>query len=30
MALTLRNTRAIDDVLEDLVEELQVPPNRYE
>ena len=30
MALTLLNTRPIDHLLEDLVEELQVPPNRYE
>lgn len=30
MSLTLPNTRPIDQLLEDLVEELQVPPSRYE
>ncbi|SDJ35120.1 hypothetical protein [Salipiger marinus] len=30
MAFTLPNTRPLDDLLEDLVEELQVPPGRYE
>ena len=30
MALSLLNTRPIDRLLKDLVEELQVPPNRYE
>ncbi|GHF01464.1 hypothetical protein GCM10016455_23020 [Aliiroseovarius zhejiangensis] len=30
MALPLPNTRPVDQLLEDLVEELQVPPGRYE
>ena len=30
MKFPLANTRPVDQLLEDLVEELQVPPGRYE